>query len=304
MSADMFDTSHEHFRFDPFYNVSRAMHKLSHPLLKFICVVGLAVAGISMVSAPRVVVAQQTEEDPRAAKAYKDAERSFKTGDYLEAIRRYNLLRSKFPYSELATLADLRIADAYFEQEKYATSVEQYRAFAKLHPEHERVPYANWRVALSFYKQMPTDWWFMPPGYERDLNRAEEAERELLYFVQRNPDSEFTDEARTKLKQTRRRLADHELYVAKFYLKRDNPRAAAMRLSYLLQNYQGLGLDPQALFLLARAYIELKDVERATDALADLIEFYPDHPLADDARDYIERHNLSTKKEQPAADNP
>lgn len=250
------------------------------------------------------VHAQVTKEDAKAAKAFKDAERSFKTGDYLEAVRRYNVLRSKFPYSEFATLADLRIADAYFEQEKYATSVEQYRAFAKLHPEHERVPYANWRVALSFHKQMPTEWWFLPPGYERDLGRAEEAARELLYFLQRNPDSEFAPEANTKLKQTRRRLADHELYVAKFYLKRDNPRAAAMRLSYLLQNYQGLGLDPQALFLLARAYIELKDVARATDALADLIEFYPKHPLSDDARDYIAQHKLNVKKEATAPASP
>lgn len=234
-----------------------------------------------------------SSEEQKAQKAFKDAERSFKTGDYTEAIRRFNVLRSKFPYSPLATLSDLRIADAYFEQEKYATAVEQYRAFVKLHPEHERVTYANWRVAFSFYKQMPEDWWFLPPGYERDLDRAKETERELRYFLRRNPSSEFEKEATTKLKQTRRRLADHELYVAKFYLKRDNPRAAAMRLSYLLQNYSGLGLDPQALFLLARSYIELKDVDRAVDALSDLIEYYPGDPLASDARDYLERHGLT-----------
>lgn len=238
-----------------------------------------------------------SEEEQKAQKAYKDAERSFKTGDYTEAIRRFNILRSKFPYSPLATLSDLRIADAYFEQEKYATAVEQYRAFVKLHPEHERVTYANWRVAFSFYRQMPEDWWFLPPGYERDLDRAKETEREIHYFLRRNPDSEFDQEATSKLKQTRRRLADHELYVAKFYLKRDNPRAAAMRLSYLLQNYSGLGLDPQALFLLARSYIELKDVDRAVDALSDLIEYYPKDPLAEDARDYLERHDLTSKGE-------
>ena len=256
----------------------------------------------AIASLERDAIAQSRAEEQGAKKAYESAERAFKTGDFLESIRRYNALRSKFPYSQLATLADLRIADAYFAQEKYVTAVEQYRAFGKLHPEHELVPYANWRVALSFYEQMPEDWWFLPPGYERDLKRAEEAARELDYFIARNPDSEFVKEATTKLKQTRRRLADHELYVAEFYFKRDNPRAAAMRLSYLLQNYQGLGLDPQALFLLAHAYIRLKDVDRAVDALFDLIEYYPKHPLAEDARDYIERYDLRPASSSPKAD--
>ena len=60
----------------------------------------------------------------------------------MEAIRRYNLIRSKFPYSEFAALSDLRIADAYFAQEKYATAVEQYRTFIKLYAEHPQVIYA------------------------------------------------------------------------------------------------------------------------------------------------------------------
>lgn len=245
---------------------------------------------------PEVRAQSPNAEYARKAKeAYESAERAFRSGDYLEAVRRYNLLRTKYPYSEEATLADLRIADAYFAQEKFATAIEQYRAFAKLHPQHPRVGYARWRVALSFYEQMPEDWFFLPPGYERDLNRARDAERELGYFLDRNKGSEFAGEARQKLLLTRRRLADHELYVAEFYLKRDNPRAAAMRLTYLLRNFSGLGLDAQALFLLARAYLELGDVDKATDALTDLIEVHPQHPLAARARDYMSRHGLKPR---------
>ena len=245
---------------------------------------------IAAVARPGTAWAQS--EEGSARQAWERAERVFKSGDYVEAIRRYNLLRTKFPYSELATLADLRIADAYFAQEKYATAVEQYRAFAKLHPQHQRVTYANWRVALSFYEQMPEDWWFLPPGYERDLRRARDAEREIAYFINRFGSNEYTPKARKLLALTRRRLADHELYVAEFYLKRNNPRAAAMRLTYLLQNYSGLGLDPQALFLLARSYIELEDVDKASAALADLIQYHPKSPLAARARVYIREHDL------------
>ncbi len=228
-----------------------------------------------------------------AGRAFKQAEEVFDGGEFLEAIRRYNLIRSKFPYSEFAALSDLRIADAYFAQEKYATAVEQYRTFIKLYAEHPQVIYASWRVALSFSMQMPDDFFLLPPGYERDLARARDAERELRYFLRRHPDTQYTDAAKRRLLLARRRLADHELYVATFYLERDNPRAAAIRLTGLLKNYTGLGLDPQALFLLARAYLELKDTDRALIAIRDLIEVHPQSEYAAKARDYLKRYQLA-----------
>ena len=86
--------------------------------------------------------------------------------------------------------------------------------------------------------------------------------------------------------------------MAEFYIKRDNPRAAALRLTYLLKNYSGLGLDPKALFLLARAYMEMGDVNKATTALGDLIEVHPDSDMAAKARAYLRRHNLRPPQQQ------
>ena len=64
---------------------------------------------------------EQAEYAAQVKKAWDAAEETFEDGDYLAAIRRYNNLLVKFPYSKYATLADLRIGDVYFEQEKYAT---------------------------------------------------------------------------------------------------------------------------------------------------------------------------------------
>jgi outer membrane protein assembly factor BamD len=253
-----------------------------------------ALAAGALWSAPAPLLAQ-TPDATYAAQAkslWEQAEEAFKGGDYLEAVRLYNLVRTQFTYSSYVAMADLRIADAYFEQEKFATAVEQYRTFIKLHPNDAQTTYASWRIAFSFYRQMPDDWFFLPPSYERELARARDAERELRIFLKRFPDSRFTKEATRYHLLTRRRLADHELYVATFYMERGNSRAAAQRLTYLLQNYSGLGLDPNALFLLARAYVELGDVERALVALKDLIEVHPQHELSGKARGWLARHNL------------
>lgn len=228
----------------------------------------------------------------QAQALYEDAQETLEDGEFSEAIRRFNLVRTRYSYSKYAALSDLRIADAYFVQEKYATAIEQYRTFNKLYAGHSESTYAHWRVALAFFKQMPTDNIILPPGYERDLARARDAEREIRLFIKRNPSTKYTKDARRYLLLARRRLADHELYVATFYLTRNNPRAAALRLTYLLKNYTGLGLDPQALFLLARAYIELKDVDKALVALKDLVRVHPQSEYAQKALDYVDRYQL------------
>lgn len=227
-----------------------------------------------------------------AEQRYMSAQENLEDGDHLEAIRQFNTVRNKFPYSKYAPLAELRIADAYFAQEKYASAVEQYRNFIQLHPNHPKVVYANWRVARAFYALQPEEWWFLPPAYERDLAKTRDAVREMRLFVKRYPDSEYASKANEMLAQARRRLADHELYVAEFYLEKENPRAAALRLQYLLKNFSGLGLDPQALFLLARSYLELGDTAKAKTALEDLIEYHPQTEFAAQARDYMSEYDL------------
>ena len=238
--------------------------------------------------------AQTTDYKSQVEAAYAKAERAMERGDYVDAVARYNAIRSRYPYSQFATLSELRLGDAYFEEEKFASAISQYRNFIKLHPNHPKVIYASYMVAEAFNGQMPGDWLLLPPSYERELASARDAQREYEFFLKKYPDSEFTEDARRSLALVKRRLADHEMYVAQFYLKRDNPRATAMRLTYLLDNYSGVGLDAPALFLLARAYLELKDTTRARTALDDLVSNFPDTDLAQEAQNYLRRHPLTS----------
>ncbi len=229
----------------------------------------------------------------RVEAAYQKAERAMERGDYIDANARFTAIRAQYPYSRYATLAELRLGDVYFEEDKFTSAISQYRAFIKLHPNHPRVAYASYRVAESFAAQMPKPFVFLPPTYERELASTRDAARELEFFLKKYPDTEFTAPAKRKLTEVRRRLADHEMYVAQFYLKRKNPRACAMRLTYLLENYSGVGLDAQALFLLARSYIELNDQKKARTALDDLVANFGDDPLARQASNYLKRHPLT-----------
>src|SRR5690554_444743 len=179
----------------------------SWPLVIVLCASSLTMTACATSSnQPAATYSDQVEA------AFQRGEQAFNSKDYLEAIRRFNIVRNQFPYSKYAALAELRIGDAYFAQEQYQTAIEQYRSFLQLHPNHEKSTYTYYQVALSYYQQMPGDWWFLPPSYEKDLSRAREAIRELGLFLRHFPDSEYAKDASKKLSIARRRMADHELY--------------------------------------------------------------------------------------------
>ena len=249
------------------------------------------VLGLLFVGPLACTTASLTQEMDYADQAeylFQQAERAMERGDYLQATSRYNTVRNQYPYSRWAAMSNLRIGDAYFAQKQYASAVQQYRGFIQLYPRHEKVEYAHWQVATAFYEQMPSEFFILPPNYERDLSTTRDAAREIRIFLRRYENSEFAEEANQKLRKALRVLADHEYYVATYYYDRENPRATANRLTYLLRNFAGLGLDPEALFLLGKAYLQLDEPDRAVIAWTDLVDTHPEHPRAKEVQSALD----------------
>jgi outer membrane protein assembly factor BamD len=84
-----------------------------------------------------------------------------------------------------------------------------------------------------------------------------------------------------------RLLARHELYVADFYMNRDQYRAAIIRLRRLLSDFDGSGMEPEALILLGRTYLRMEEIRDARDTFNELLERFPDSGYAEQARSYL-----------------
>lgn len=259
---------------------------------RFVGWIAAAVAAITLIGAVGCagVSSVDREDYPDEAEyLYRQGEVSLERGSYIDATQRFDTVRSEYPYSEWAAMANLRIADAYFEQGQYASAVQQYRGFVDLYPRHEQVEYARWRVALAFYEQMPSDMFFLPPAYERDLSTTRDAVRELQIFLRQYGDSEYADRAQGKWREAMSRLARHEYYVAEHYLNHEKPVATVQRLQYLLEHFSGHGLDAEAMYMMGEAYLELNAPEQAAAVFSDLVENHPGHPRADDASEHLQR---------------
>src|SRR4051812_31210299 len=87
--------------------------------------------------------------------------------DFLRAEKYFQFVKTKFPYLEASKEAELKLADVAFAQEQFPEARERYESFIKLHPTHPQVDYAAWRAALTHVKEMPSDFFLLPPSEEK-----------------------------------------------------------------------------------------------------------------------------------------
>lgn len=207
--------------------------------------------------------------------AYRDALSDFYDDDCLVAEPAFRNVRRKFPYSRFAALAELRAADCLFKDAKYPEAIQAYREFARYRPSHPEVPYANFQVALSHYRQIPDEWFLTPYSYERDQHYTQESLRLLRRFLLDYPEDPLTERARRLAERSMELLAAHELSVATFYLEREHPMAAIGRLRTLVQSYPGSKREPQALKMLGDTYLAVHDPKRADRAFKQLTDRFP-----------------------------
>lgn len=207
----------------------------------------------------------------------------FPTVDYDLAIETFQTIIDNYPYHELAVQAELRIADAYFDDERYDDALSYYRSFSDLHPHHEAVPYTVLRSALCHYEQIHT--------IDRDQTATREAQVYLEILIRKHPYAPETQEGETLLRDLRTRLSRNMMQMGDFYLKRDEFQAAAERYRTVLNVFPGLGLDAEGLYKLGVCYENMMRRDEARRLFHVVVANYPNSDTARMASERIAASN-------------
>jgi outer membrane protein assembly factor BamD len=257
------------------------------------------------VAAPAALAACEGQE-PKTALGYTaDAKRSYEAAmeefnahNWIEAQTLMREVKRKYSYSKYARLAELRIADADYMQDKFADAIREYRQFIHDHrSDSEDVAYARSRIAEAEYAQIP-DSFLLAANEERDQASVMDAYKELRGYLHDYPDSKESAHVRELLADVTARLVRHELYVARFYLNKDNYGAAVARIQYALRTFgpggtkagdvrAGSGLEPEALLLLGETYLKMHKWPDARASFLLIVEHYVGSPLVVQARGYL-----------------
>ena len=193
---------------------------------------------------------------------------------YDEALEAFKEAAKGYRGADLDADIQIALADAYFNKEEYPAAVEAYSEFLRLHPHNTRADYVQFRIGLSWQKQMR--------GPDRS---PEPARRTLAAFealVRGYPRSPLLEQGREGIVAARRRLAEHELYVADFYRRTGKYIAAAGRYEVVLREYGDVGLAARVLYELGGCYRKLREQEKAEQYFDQLRREYPQSRYAKD----------------------
>ncbi|MGE0824137.1 MAG: outer membrane protein assembly factor BamD [Candidatus Binatia bacterium] len=194
---------------------------------------------------------------------YSDASTAFNQEDFGFAAERYQELLDQYPLNPYAEEAQLKIAYSYYLEKQYTEALAAFSDFERTYPTSSHIPFVQYYRGLSYLEQMRS--------IDRDQSVTEKANEFFRAVSDRYGDSAFVKLAENKSRICRESLAEHELYVIDFQLKRDALLAAKVRLRQLLEEYPETDAATKGLVRLQDLlnYIGKKDLATlATQALA------------------------------------
>ena len=167
-----------------------------------------------------------------AQELYQSGVEALQAQDYGEAADLFTKLKDRYPFSPYAIPGEMALADALFLDESYEVAAEAYKEFASMHPAHDQIPYVLFQVGMSNYNVRST------------IDRAQPHVVEALEYFYRvrdtYPDTPYGRNAQDYVELCRRRLADHELFIADFYWKAERYKSAWSRYNYVLDQFPDL----------------------------------------------------------------
>jgi outer membrane protein assembly factor BamD len=197
----------------------------------------------------------------------KQAQKYLNEGSYGAAVKTYEALTARYPFSDPAKQARLDLIYAYYKQHEKESAVDAADSFIRENPTHPRLDYAYYMKGLVYFERELNflERWLKVDISERppqDLSKSLEA---FQYVVQHYPQSQYAADAHQRMVYIRNRLADYNIHVARFYVKRGAWVAALARSREVLETYEGSPRTRDALEISALCYDKLGMKDMAED---------------------------------------
>jgi outer membrane protein assembly factor BamD len=213
--------------------------------------------------------------------AYETAQKAIEDYDYPKAIRIFEAIQARFPFSELSRQIQLELLHAYYKSDQRELAVETADNFIRENPIHERVDYALYIKGLSYFEDETK---FLEEKFKRDLTKRPTGEMDLAYssflrLVERFPDSKYSADAHQRIIAIKERMSFYENHVADYYLRRGAYVASINRAKSALEKYNGTSGNAESLRILIDAYDALGLNVLRDDVKQVLRENFPDDDL-------------------------
>jgi outer membrane protein assembly factor BamD len=198
-------------------------------------------------NAPKYGEARIYTGELTASQLLEKGELELKRRKWDEGRRTLKLIEEYLPSSAEFPAAKLLIADSYFYGGSFSflESEVEYQSFLNYFPRHHMREYVLYRIALCRYIAVENS--------QRDQSATHKAIEAFNQLLQEAPGTLYATDARSKISQCWRRLAEHELMVGIFYVNTYQWVAAENRLKGMLETYPEYSDRERAYYYLGEA---------------------------------------------------
>jgi len=268
--------------------------KSTSRLLQTSLILCLMAVMVGCTSAPK----QRTAPIKSEQEYFTRAEAAINAKNFFLAADQLQSLQTNYPYGRYAAQANLDLIYAYMKSGSFEKAKSSAAGFIQQHPDHPELDYALYMLALaSFDVDRGFITRFLPTNpSERSTKAVLESYRNFKKLIQQFPESRYAQDARQRMVYLRNILAEHELDVGNYYLRRGAYVASINRAMEILQQYPFSPVVPQALALATKGHIELDMNAQAEQMEQLLAQQYPEYRELENGKLAYTRQSLREKR--------
>ena len=197
-------------------------------------------------------------EDKAAEEIFNSGERELIRRRYNDAAEKFKEVERLYPYSDWAKRALIMQVYTFHKGKEYENVVSAAYRFIEFHPKDKDIPYAYYLIGLSYYDQVL--------AIGRDQKLTQEALKIFKLIIKEYPDSEYASSSQIKFDFLKNQLANKEMEVGRYYLKRSHYVSAINRFRGVIEDFSTTSQVPEALHRLVEAYLSLGLTDEAQTA--------------------------------------
>ena len=203
---------------------------------------------------------------------YKRALLLIEENDYKSALNEFENLLLNYPFSDLAVKSEITSAYSLYEDNQIQKAINKLNSFIEMNPTGELTIYAHHLLGMCYYIQTSQK--------GRDASLSLKAINYFQIIESKYPNSKYAKDAKLKILYLKNRLAENELAVGKFYLKKNASGSAIKRFKVILEKFQNTSVIPETLYRLSEALLITGLKEEAQKSIAILNYNFPKNEWA------------------------
>ncbi len=248
-------------------SVSLKKHFVINRVVKSLCLlVTISISTVNLVSCSSKKI--DAYAGLSAEQIYTQGRNNTQKGKFSDAIKDFEALESNYPYGNYSDKAKISLIHVYYKKKEYPQAKATAGRFIRMYPNHRYSDYAYYMQGLSSYDQYYSSAYkfFKIDRSKREPTFAIESFDDFKSLLLKFPHSKYAQDARQRMLHLRNQIANHELYIAKYYLAKEAYLAAANRSKVIISDFDQTLAVEEALKIMAQAYksLNMSELERNT----------------------------------------